>query len=165
MCVCACVKVCMGCALSSSLCTWTATQRGTQLMTADKPAGGLRQHGSAALGEHVLDGGFGPCCTQERAKPCGFAALQHERNHQVAPLEAGLASTRQAASVLLVFTESLQHPVLYFAILSHLHTSPCGNQPFWVFQKPILMPFCLDYSSGQTQFLISPLFFRSEQAK
>ena len=28
MCVCACVKVCMGCALSSSLCTWTATQRG-----------------------------------------------------------------------------------------------------------------------------------------
>ena len=50
--------------------------------------------------------GAGQWYSQEQAiqaQPCGFAALQHERNHPVPLLEAGSASTHLAASVPLLF--------------------------------------------------------------
>ena len=61
---------------------------------------------------------------------------------------------------------SIPYCILHkFAVLSYLHklhtsSCPCGNQPVGVFQVPILMAFCPDYSSGRTQFLIiRPHFF------
>ena len=71
---------------------------------------------------------------------------------------------RRAASVLflLSFPESLQHLGLYFAVLSHLHTSrgPWGNQPIGEFQKSILITFYPDNSFCRTQFLS---FFRQNR--
>ena len=78
--------------------------------------------------------------------------------HLVAPLKVGSASTRLAASVPFLFSFprnfSASH-IVFCSLQSLAHQQlPMLNQPFRVFQKPRMTPYCSNYSSRQTQFLI-----------
>ena len=84
---------------------------------------------------------------------CCTAAVQHERNHRVTPLEAALASTRQAASVpfLLVFFRKLAASYIVF----------CSPESLAHEQLPMLKSTFRGVPETRSDALLSGLFLRA----